>query len=118
MNAFHLLSILLQAMFGQKKDNRKKYREHKKKKSEASLGTTYHGIVKSWKSDGYGFIIWNGEEDVEDEPQDLFFHISEVKNNISNKGSWLSNSPGRKCTFHLGLSSKSRKMEAKNVNIY
>ena len=105
-------------MFGEKKNNRKKYQKHQNKKSEASLGPTYHGTVKSWKNDGYGFIIWNGEEEVGEEPQDLFFHISEVKNDTSNKGSWLSNSPGKKCTFNLGLSSKSKKIEAKNVSIY
>jgi len=100
-----------------KKNNRKIYKDHKKR-SEASIRPTYHGIVRVWNNSGYGFITWDGEDEEEEEPQDIFFHMSNVTNNISNKGSWLSNSPGRKCTFNLGLNRKSRKMEAKNVSIY
>ena len=101
-----------------KKNNRKKYKDHKEKRSEASLRPTYYGIVKVWNNSGYGFITWNGEDEEEKEPQDIFFHICNVTNNILNKGSWLSNSQGRKCTFNLGLDSKSRKMQAQNVSIY
>ena len=101
----------------QKRNNRKKY--HKNKKSDANSKPTYHGTVKSWNSNGYGFISWYDEEkEDEGDPQDIFFHISYVINKVTNKGSWLSNSPGRKCTFNLDLSPKTRKMQATNVSIW
>ena len=102
----------------QKKDNRRKYKSHEQKKKDANSKPEYYGTVKRWNDNGYGFILWNGEDEEEDDPQDVFFHMSEVTNKVSNKGSWLSDSPGRKCTFSLGLNPKSRKMQAMNVCIW
>ena len=107
----------------EKKGKREKNRGDKEKKLDKSLKPIYHGIVKNWKDNGYGFITWNGENEEEDVPQDIFFHISQVTNYTGKKGSWLSNSPGRKCTFNLGFSESwtgkiKRKLEAKNVFIH
>ena len=110
-------SVIFDALDVVPKNDRKKHRDPKGKRSSWNHGIgTHHGIVKCWKTNGYGFITWNGED--EWKPQDIFFHMYNVKNNVSDKGSRLSNSPGRKCTFNLGLNPKSRKIEAKNVFIY
>lgn len=112
-------SMIFDALNVGSKNHRKKHRDLKGKRSSCNHGIgTHHGIVKCWKTNGYGFITWNGEDEEEEKPQDIFFHMYNVKNNISNNGSRLSNSPGRKCTFNLGLNPKTKKMEAKNVFIY